>query len=94
MHSWTRINPEPSVGKWPGGPASILSSSPTHIPPPPPTTRAAPFTRLPIQHYRPHDPPPLAETDPMCWPPSRSKQPVLCPKNVIQGGFGSLVEIL
>ncbi|WAQ87331.1 hypothetical protein PtA15_8A235 [Puccinia triticina] len=95
--STTRINPEPAVGKWPGGPASIPSSSPTRIPSPA-ATGAATFTRLPIKRYRPHDPPPLEETDLTCRPAKKAAKPVKAThivskqqrQNVIQGGFGSL----
>ncbi|WAQ93037.1 hypothetical protein PtA15_18A93 [Puccinia triticina] len=46
IHSWTRINPEPAVGEYPG-------QHPIQQPyPHPATTGAAPFARLPIPRYR------------------------------------------
>ncbi|WAQ86865.1 hypothetical protein PtA15_7A594 [Puccinia triticina] len=46
MHSWTRINPEPAVGEYPG--LHPIQQPYRH----PATAGAAPFARLPIRRYR------------------------------------------
>ncbi|OAV92146.1 hypothetical protein, variant [Puccinia triticina 1-1 BBBD Race 1] len=98
MHSWTRINPEPAVGEWPG---HIQQPYPHPAPPPPPLEQH-PSPVFPSDATGPHDPPPSGETDPTRRPAKKAAKPVKAThivseqrrRNAIQGGFGSLVEIL